>query len=107
MVKLANTYTANAVMDFTINIHDKIIINMVEFKDREHTVSVKHNIDVEDMDYVVWGVLTQPKFSYENRRSTHTRQMRMVSILYLSLVYVMMKLKRTLGLLLLSMALEI
>lgn len=68
MVKLANTYTANAVMDFTINTHDKIIINMVEFKDREHTVSVKHNIDVEDMAYVVWGVLTQPKFSYEEQK---------------------------------------
>jgi len=53
MVKFANTYTANAVMDFTINTHDKIIINIVEFKDRERTVSVKHNIDVEYMAYVV------------------------------------------------------
>lgn len=68
MVKIANTYTANAVMDFSVNVSDKIVVNMVEFKDRDNTVSVKHNMDIEDMAYVSWGVLTQPKFSYEEQK---------------------------------------
>jgi len=73
MVKIANTFTANAVMDFSVNTEDKIVINMVEFKDKENTVSVKHNVDLDDMAYLViiciaWGVLTQSGFTYDEQK---------------------------------------